>query len=79
MLISNLRNIVLGLPVDSKTRTYNGKVGLGCTARQQDGVGQDRTPTEQFAQDTCVPRTIQGIEDSSPQRLSRSTNKRNSM
>ena len=34
-------------------------------------------PTELFAPETRVLRTLQGIEDTSPERLSRSTNKRN--
>ena len=44
--------------VESKTRTYHGLVGTGRTARRWDGVGQDWTPTEQFAQETSDPRTF---------------------
>ena len=36
-------------------------------------------PTELFAQETSLPRTLQSIEETSPERLSRSTNKRNHM
>ena len=67
------------VPVEPKTRTYLGRVGSGRTAEQRGGVGQDWMPTELFAQETSVPRTLQGIEDTSPERLSRSTNKRNPM
>ena len=52
---------------------------LGRTAGRRGGVGQDGTPTEQFAQETSIPRTLEGIEDKSPERFSRSTNKRNPM
>ena len=62
-------------PVDSKTRTYHERVGSGRTAGRRGGARQDETPTEQFAQETSVPRTPQGNEDTSPERLSRSTNK----
>ena len=41
------------------------------------GSGQDGTPTDRFAQETTVPRTLQGIEQTCPERLFRSTNKRN--
>ena len=37
--------------VESKTRTYYGR------------VGQDCIPTDMFAQETRVPRTLQRIED----------------
>ena len=66
-------------PVESKTRTCNGRVGSGRTVGRRGGVRQDWTPTEHFAQETNVPRTLQGIEDTSPERLSRSTNKGNSI
>ena len=44
-------------------------------------AGYDGTPTEQFAQEKSVPRTLQSIEDTSPEHLFRSTkqNKRNLM
>ena len=63
--------------VESKTRTYHGRVGSGRTAGWRGGVGQDWVPTELFAQETSLPRTHQSNEDKSPERLSRSTNKRN--
>ena len=65
-------------PVEFKTRTYHGRVGTERTAGRG-GVGQDWTPTEQFAQGTSLPRTLQSIENILPERLSRSTNKRNPM
>ena len=58
--------------VEPKTRTYNGRVGSGRTEGRQGGVG-DGMPTEQFAQRTSVPRTFQGIENTSPEHFSRST------
>ena len=48
-------------------------------AGRRGGAGQDGTPTEQFAHETSAPRTLQGIEDTSLERFSRSTNKRNPM
>ena len=51
--------------------------GSGRGARR--GGGQDWMPTELFAQGTSLPRTPQSIGDTSPERLPRSTNKRNSM
>ena len=66
-------------PVESKTRTYHGRVGSGRPAKRPGGVGQDWVPTELFAQETKVHRTLQGIEETSLQRFSRSTNKRNPM
>ena len=53
--------------VESKTQTYHGQVGSGRTAGRWGRVGQDWTPTEQFAQETNVPHFPQGIEDSSPE------------
>ena len=35
-------------PVESKTRTYLGRVGSGRTAGRRGGVGQDWVPTELF-------------------------------
>ena len=61
--------------VESKTWTYHGQVGSGHMAEWRGWVGQDWTPTELFALETSLPRTLQSIEDTSP-RLSRSTNKR---
>ena len=66
-------------PVESKTRTYHGWVGSGRTAGRRGGAGQDRTPTEQFAKETSDSRTLHGIEETSLERLLRSTNKQNSM
>ena len=40
---------------------------------------QDWTPTGLFAQDTTVPRALQGIEDNCPEQLFGSTNKGNPM
>ena len=45
--------------VGSKSRTYHGQVGSGPTAGRRGRVGQDWTPTKQFAQETSVPRTLQ--------------------
>ena len=65
--------------VESRTRTYHGRVGSGRTAGRRGGARQEGTPTEQYAQETSAPGTHQGIEETSPQRLSRSTNKHNPM
>ena len=54
-------------PVESKTRTYDGRVGSGRTAGRRGRVKQDWTPTEQFAQKTNVSRTLRSIEDTSPE------------
>ena len=62
---------------EPKTRTYHSWIGSGRSAGRRGRAGQDGTPTEQFAQDASVPRTPQGIEDTSPERHPRSTNKRN--
>ena len=64
--------------IESKTRTYLLRVGTKRTAGWRGGVRQDWMPTEMFAQETSLPRTLQSIEDTSP-RLPRSTNKRNPM
>ena len=58
-----------------KTRTYHGLVGSGRTAGWRGGVGQDWVPTEQFAQETSVLHTP-SIEETTPERISRGTNKR---
>ena len=60
--------------VEFKTRTYHGRVGSGRPAERPEGVGQDWVPTKLFAQVTKVHRTLQSIEDTSLQRLPRSTN-----
>ena len=65
--------------VESKTRAYHGRVESGRAAGRRGGFGEDWVPTELFSQETRVPRTLQSIEDTSLERLSRSTNKRNSM
>ena len=70
---------VMYVPAEPKTRTYCGRVGSGRMAGRRSGVGQDWMPTELFAQETSFPRTLQGIEDTSPERPPRSTNKRNPM
>ena len=41
--------------------------------RRVETIGQDRTPTDRFAQDTNIPLTPQSIEENSPQRLLGST------
>ena len=61
--------------VESQTRTYHGRVGSERQAERPGGVGQDWAQTELFAQETKVHRSLQGIEETSLQRLSRSTNK----
>ena len=66
-------------PVESKTWTYHERVGSERPAERPGGVGQDWVPTELFAQETKVHRSLQGIEEPSLQRLSRSTNRRNPM
>ena len=70
---------MLGPTVESKTRTYHRRVGSGRLAVRPGWVGQDWVPTELFAQDTRVPRTLQGIEETSAEHLPRSTNNRNPM
>ena len=65
--------------VESKTRTYHGRVGSGRTAGRRGGVGQGWVLTEFFAQETRAPRTLQSIEETTPERPPRSTNKRNLM
>ena len=64
-------------PVESKTRTHHERVGSG-GARWGGWAGrarQDGTPTGLSAQDTNVPRALQGIEDNCPEHLFGSTNK----
>ena len=67
---------ILNEPLEFKTRTYHGRVGSRRTAGQRRGTWQGGTPTEQFAQKRSVTRILQGIEDTSPERFPRSTNKR---
>ena len=52
--------------VESKTRTYHGRVESGRTVVRQGGAEQDGTPTKHFAQETSVPHTSQDIEETSP-------------
>ena len=66
-------------PAESKTRTYHRRVGTERLAERPGEVGQDWVPTELFTQEEKVHRTLQGIEETSLQRFSRSTNKRNLM
>ena len=68
-----------GAPVESKSRTYHGRVGSVRTAGWRGGVGHDWVPTELFVHETSLARTLQSIEYTSLERLSRSTNKRNPM
>ena len=63
-----------GKPVESKTRTYHGRVGAG-----RGGGGLDGTPTGRFAQETTDPFAHQGMEDNCPGRCFISTDKRNPM
>ena len=49
--------------VESKTRTYHGRVGSERPAERPGEVGQDWVATELFAQETKVHRTLQGIEE----------------
>ena len=56
-------------PVESKTRTYHGRVGSERPAERPGGVGQDWVPTEVLAQETKVYHTLQKIEEMSLQRL----------
>ena len=50
-------------PVESKTRTYHGRVASERPAERPGGVGQDWVPTESFAQETKVHRSLQGTEE----------------
>ena len=70
--------LLVNQPVESKNRTYHWCVGMERTGGWPGGVGQDWMPTELFAQETSLPRTLQSIEDTSPC-PPRSTNKRNPM
>ena len=65
--------------VESKTRTYHGRVGTERTAERRGEADQNWMPTEQSAQETSLLRTFQGIENISFERISRSTMKRNPM
>ena len=71
---SNYRS---SLHVESKTRTYLGRVGSGRTAGWRGGVGQDWVPTELFAQETSLPRTFQSIANTSSECLFRCGNPSN--
>ena len=61
------------LPVESKNRTYHGRIGSERPAERPGGVVQNCMPTELFAQDTKFHRSHQGIKKTTPERLSRST------
>ena len=65
--------------VESKTHTYRGRIGSGRSAGRPGGIGQNRGTTTLLAQETMDFRTLQSIEDTSSERPSRSTNKRNPM
>ena len=58
-------------PVESKIRKHHRRVVSGRTLGRRGGAEQDGPPIEQFPEETSVPRTPQGIEDTSPERLSR--------
>ena len=69
----NKRNRMLTESVEFKTRTYHGRFGSGRTAGRQSGVGGNLALTELVAQKTRVARSFQGIEETTLERLSRST------
>ena len=60
-----------------KPGSDHGRTGSGRPAERPGAVGQDWVPTELFAQKNKVSLNLQGIDSSSLQRRSRSTNKRN--
>ena len=66
--IFNLRS----LTVESKTRTYHGRVGSGGAQRggRAQQAQQDGTPIGFSAQDTTVHRVLHGIIDNCPEHLS---------
>ena len=54
---TNILNLMYIELIESKTRTYHGRVGTGRrTAGWRGGDGQHRTPTGRPAQETTVPR-----------------------
>ena len=54
--------------VHFKIRTYQGRPGSGRTAERRGGGGQDWVLTEQVAEKTNAPRTLQGIEKQARER-----------
>lgn len=54
--------------VHFKIRTYQGRPGSERTAERRGGVGQERVLTEQVAEKTNVPRTLQGFEKQARER-----------
>ena len=66
--------------VESKTRTYHGRVGSGRrTAGRLGRAGLDRTLTDRFAQETTVPRASKASKTNCPEQLFRSTSNGNIM
>ena len=57
------KTVVQGKSVEYKTRTYHGRGGLERPAGQPEEVGQDWLPTELFAQEKTVHRSLQGFEE----------------
>ena len=73
--VNNFICLVQNLDIPRERRdgaAHGGTAGRG-------GTVQDGTPTNRFAQETTVPRTLQGIEQTCPERFLRGTNKRNAM
>ena len=65
------------VPVESKTRTYHGRVGSERPVQRPGGVGQDWVPIELFAQETKVKSYLEGIEETSLEHLPRDKSKLN--
>ena len=65
--------------VQSKTRTYHGRVASERPAERPEELEQDQVQKKLFAQKKKVHRSLQCIGETSLERLSRSTKKRNSM
>ena len=55
--------IIEHVPVESKTRTYHGRVGSERTAGWRGGVEQDQMPSELFAWEKSVPRNLRSIAE----------------
>ena len=64
-------------PFESTTRTYHGQIGSRRPAERPGGVVQDRVPTKLFAQETKIHRTLQSIEETPLQCLSRRMEEQN--
>ena len=60
---------IIEISVESQTCTYYGRVGSGIPAKRPSRIAQDRVPTELFAQETKVHRSLQAIEKTSLFRL----------